>query len=530
MPSNTPTPFHQGTIIDWTNFSLDEQDIEFIYTWLLEKEKPQTIEAIGKAFVEQKITEIVASVQKQNAALKLYHPEEDHQIGDELTFSAFDMQSGKIIEKRPGTNPDFGEFSVIKVKLENGDLHEFAANFPEHPLNQVGIIDEDDPALDQELVLKTHGKEIQQQIAGSLQDSESFVSIAEKWFPEALMIDINTGHLNLAEAVLDFTSDGPVSTTEILQQIGLTDNNQELLEYSLNVALQEDSRFDEVGPSGEILWFLTAHEPKEVNVQPEILKTTILDDTVSEHINSQLTLFEGMIADEYEQRSISDETAEKLTFSLIFPHWYAGTLPLSPALKAFFPTSIETPHVRFTFIDGKSKKEFPGWVVKPYNYVAGLKEWYENKELLPGSLIHLQKGKEPGQVIIQTGKKRPAREWVRVAKINHEGNVSFDMQMEMVNAGYNDRMLIGISDPTKIIDHWVSTPTEQYLEKSIHHLMRELMKLNPQGHVHGQELYAAANLVFRCPPRTLLNLLDEADWVEHTGDLYYSLKETTKEA
>lgn len=529
MPSKQTNPLHQGNGLNWTELILDDQDIEFLYNWLLEKEKPQNIDKISEAFVENKINEIIASVQKQNAALKLFHPEDEPEIGDELTFSAFNMQTGKVVEKRMGTNPEKGEFSVIKVKLENGEIHEFATNITDHPLNQVGTIDENDPALNMETVLAEMGDVIKANISSEMESTEAFTSIAERWFPDSLLIDINAGHLNLAEAVLDFTSDGPVSTKEILTQIGLSDDNQELLEFSLNIALKDDSRFDEVGPSGEVLWFLTTQEPEEVNTQPAILKTSLFSKAEGEHLDSQLTMFEGMIADEYEVKAFEGEPADKLTFSLIFPHWRAGTLPLSPALKAFFPTSIETPHVRFMFVDGKSKDKFPGWVVKPFNYVAGLKDWYSKLGLLPGSLIHLRKGNRPGEVIIQTDKKRPSREWIRIAKVKSDGTVTFDMQMEMVNAGYNDRMLIGIGNVDSILNHWVQTPTPQYLEKSIHHLMRELMKLNPQGHVHGQELYAAANLLMRCPPRTILNLLHEADWVEHTGDLYFSLIDTAKE-
>lgn len=529
MSSKQTNPLHQGKVINWSELKLDEQDIEFLYNWLLEKEKPQKINAITQALVAFKIQEIIESVQKQNAALKLYRPEEDHEIGDELTFSSFDMQTGKVIEKRTGTNPDIGEFTVIKTKFENGEIHEFAANIANHPLNLVGTIDENDPDLDEAQVLSTYGDNIAANLSAAMKETESFATIAEEWFPEALMIDINAGHLNLAEAVLDFTSDGSVSTKEILSQIGLADDNHELLHFSLNIALKDDPRFDEVGPSGEVLWFLTAREPKEINIHPEILQTSLVVEANEEYLDKKLTMFEGVIADEYEQRIGSDEPSEKLTFGLIFPHWYAGTLPLSSALKAFFPTSIETPHIRFKFIDGKTRKEFPGWVVRPFNYVAGLKEWYTELGLLPGSLIHIRKGKNPGEVIIQTDKKRPSREWIRVAKFTSDGKITFDMQMEMVNAGYNDRMLIGINDPEKIISKWVNTPSEQYLEKTIHHLMRELMKLNPQGHVHGQELYAAANLLMRCPPRTILNLLYEVDWVEHTGDLYYSLVEPSKE-
>ena len=276
---------------------------------------------------------------------------------------------------------------------------------------------------------------------------------------------------------------------------------------------------------------LTSREPKEINEHPSVLQSILIDESSKNEIDDMLTMFEGMIADEYELNTVTgdEEGKDELTFSLIFPHWVSGTLPLTPALKNFFPTSIETPHIRFKFIDGQNRKEFAGWVAKPFNFVAGLKAWYQKVGLLPGSLIHIKKGKNPGEVIIRPEKKRPAREWIRVVDFNQQNQISFTMQMELINAGYNDRMLFGIADEQALLDHWVTTPTPQYFDKTVHHLMRELMKLNPQGHVHGQELYAATNLVMRCPPRTLLALLEKVNWVEHTGDLYYRLIDGAKE-
>ena len=51
------------------------------------------------------------------------------------------------------------------------------------------------------------------------------------------------------------------------------------------------------------------------------------------------------------------------------------------------------------------------------------------------------------------------------------------------------------------------------------------MKLNPQGNVHAQELYAATNLIIRTPPRAILNILNTAEWVSHQGDLYFRLED-----
>ena len=85
----------------------------------------------------------------------------------------------------------------------------------------------------------------------SLKDNEDFVRVAGRWFPRALLVDINAGHLNLAEAVLDMAGGGPMATPELLNQVEIPANlNPKLLEFSMDLALWEDPRFDEVGPSG----------------------------------------------------------------------------------------------------------------------------------------------------------------------------------------------------------------------------------------------------------------------------------------
>jgi hypothetical protein len=55
--------------------------------------------------------------------------------------------------------------------------------------------------------------------------------------------------------------------------------------------------------------------------------------------------------------------------------------------------------------------------------------------------------------------------------------------------------------------------------------MRELTKLNPQGHVHAQELYAAVNLVRRTAPAPLFALLASQARFIHVGDLHFRLEE-----
>jgi N12 class adenine-specific DNA methylase len=55
--------------------------------------------------------------------------------------------------------------------------------------------------------------------------------------------------------------------------------------------------------------------------------------------------------------------------------------------------------------------------------------------------------------------------------------------------------------------------------------MRELIKLNVQGHVHAQELYSALNILQRTPPGPLLAFLAGSPRYKHVGDLHYRMSE-----
>ena len=63
-------------------------------------------------------------------------------------------------------------------------------------------------------------------------------------------------------------------------------------------------------------------------------------------------------------------------------------------------------------------------------------------------------------------------------------------------------------------------------DKLVADMMRELVKLNVQGHVHAQELYSALNIVRRCPPGPLMAFLAGSSKYKHVGDLHYRLAET----
>jgi N12 class adenine-specific DNA methylase len=67
------------------------------------------------------------------------------------------------------------------------------------------------------------------------------------------------------------------------------------------------------------------------------------------------------------------------------------------------------------------------------------------------------------------------------------------------------------------------------MDQVIQKIMRELSKSNPQGHVHAQELYAAVNMIRRCPPGPILHILSTNPAFRLVGDLYFRLDNVMEE-
>jgi len=258
----------------WETFELKDEDREFIYNYLLEIETPLTSPEILAALIKERIRlEKIAIEKQRSSGGDIYIPEKSFQKDQDLVFPAFGWQHGRVLGVRAGQNPDMGDFQVVQVKFDDDEIKEFAANFPNHILNQPQDISNEDASLDAEAVLSKHGEQLLERIDADLNNNQDFVRIAGKWFPRALLVDINVGHLNLAEAILDMASGGPLPTPALLEQVGLaTNTNSKLVEFSFDLALQEDPRFDEVGPAGETLWYLHRLEPEGVLQIPLYLR------------------------------------------------------------------------------------------------------------------------------------------------------------------------------------------------------------------------------------------------------------------
>jgi hypothetical protein len=516
----------------WSEFEVSESDLDFIYNLLLEREKPLTLAQIAEPLVEHHLERLQQEAEAAAAAeFPIYLPEESYQEGQKLAFPAIGGQVGSVVAVRQGENPDLGEFSVIRVEFdEGGEAREFAAQLDDHILNEPPeeeTFSEDVDPL--EAVLTRYGRAIEDQLAELLEATDDIVRIAFRWFPRPLLADINIGHLNLAEAALDVAGGGPLPTNELIQHIDLPESMDPLLaQFSLDYALQEDERFDEVGPAGEIQWYLKRLEPQQVLETPTRLKYEQRSFT-RDKLTDALSQLELDLDDEYSPSTPIDQDIEEVTLPVLFPHWRAGALPLSARLRSLFPTAYEAPRIRFRLIDGHSQEDFAGWVVRKEGYVFGLADWYQRYEVPAGGLIQLKRGEEAGEVIVNAVSRRSRNDWIRTVTIGEEGQVGFTMLKQPVGTSYDELMVVGIVDADALDEAWFNgTQRNMSDDRLITYVFRELAKLNPQSAVHAKSLYSGVNVLRRLPPGPIFAELVGREIYEHVGDLYWRLADNPR--
>src|SRR3990172_814421 len=208
MISSTPASLEAY----WTQFDVDDRDLEFIYNLLLEREVPLTTAEMAVALVEQRMHRLEEEVaQAEPLAAAAYLPAETYETGVRLIFPALSGRTGVVIGIRQGQNPEIGPFQVMHVSFDDGDKREFAMELEEHVLNGPPEISDGGLGLnDRDIVMVQFQTAIESRIVERLRGTEDIVWIAGRWFPKALLAEIHVGHLNLAEAVLDVAAGVPL--------------------------------------------------------------------------------------------------------------------------------------------------------------------------------------------------------------------------------------------------------------------------------------------------------------------------------
>lgn len=501
-------------------FSLTESDIEQLYNHFLEVERPQDAGELAMVLMKHRVAQEKSEIKKRLAGRVVYQPRNDYEEGDELVFPALNFAYGTVTGIRQGQNPEAGAFTVIRVDID-GKEREFAAGLKqEHVLNREnGSIFEALEMSSAEDLHAQYGYVVAEKIEASLQDRESFVRLGGRWFVKALLTDVNVGHLNLAEAVLEIGGGGPLPPEEVLPHLELGDDvPQETQIFSLNYAMLNDERFDEVAPRGKVGWYLRRMEPAQVREVPErLLYAPIGYDEAA--LSEELKLLIRELDDEWSD--IEPQTRQQpVLLALTYPHRWAGTLPLSARTRPLFPAS-RSPRQRVLFIDEESEAEIVGWVVQEHRYVYGLEDWYAEHEIPIGGFVSLRPTEEPGVLILNYDRRRGQREWVRLASVV-DNRLKFELDRRTIACGYDDLLLVGTDYVAAVDAVWRRvTNNKRSVGQLLRDLFPELADLNPQHTVHAKTLYSAINMLRRMPPEPLFaELVSDAAFVA-MGDHYW---------
>jgi len=510
----------------WTeDFSITAADLDFIYNLFLEEAVPLTTPDLIQRLISARVDKEFKSFKKIQDKGEIFRPQESYDIGQEIIFPAFDFSKAEITDKRAGQNPEYGDFSVIEATFNDGTVREFGSDLTiEHQLNEMFVDMDDIQKPDPRAIYSRYKRTLTRKVVDALREDDDTLFIAKRWFLKSLLIGVNQGHLNLAEAILDMGEGGPLPTSELANVAEFGEGENQILKtVSLDYALLQDERFDEVGPAGKVLWFLQRMEPETILETPKPLRYHPIEYDaglltpeliqIEEELDDELSLYELVDEDDLEDTAVIRVT---------YPHLRAGTLPLTQRSEHIFPIAYRTPRILFTLVDGETQEEIPAWVVRESGYVYGLADFYERHQISIGALLRVRADEEDlSRVIIEIDNYRSRSEWVRIiTKANDR--IMFKEGQITVTTPFDELMIFGAESYDEI-DALRDKYRGMNLGNLIGELIGELASFSPQQHVHAKTIYSAVNVLRRCPPAPIFAELRKNSRFNNTGGAYWRL-------
>jgi len=483
-----------------SDYKVSEDDLDYLTGVILEAGQPARLDDLVSALMLRLIHREKERAARQVSDGEVYRPADHYDVGQNLYFTDRDLAQATVVNVRPGVNPRYSDFQVIRVDFEDGTELEFASDLDiAHPLNRppeelVGGSAED---LSEEEILQTYRGDVSPRLEEALESDEGWVQFDGVWFLSELLPEFHVGHLNLAEAAI-YEAARPLPVTEILGrlELGLAGSRQAQL-FSLNLALAQDERFDNVGTRTQQNWYLRALMPEAAFTRPavhrnpfrpsgdEYIGLTMLD--IVESLGDELDSIEGAYVG----------NGPDIAFEVSFPHLYAGTMPASRALLSLFSYE-QGQHLQVKLIDGRNGRSFSGWLLPEEGYIAGLGDWYKQVGMVVGGLVTVSPGDEPASLKLGiTVPRSSSSGWVRQASVA-DGALVIQMQLGRIAVRHDPATLIDVADPEAIAGLMVQT---QQGNRSLYNLIKavfaELAKLSPQGVASCQAIYSAVNMYRR---------------------------------
>ncbi len=504
----------------WQTLSLSADDIEFLRNILLDADRPVPTRDLALALVTEHCRREEAKLRAELSRGTIYQPKKRYNVGDHVIFPALNFRLGQVINVRPGHNPEYGGFEVITVDFGPGRRQRaFAAG-----LNAPHKLNADVPDLlvagdlaSPETLLATAASVVPTLLRTALAEQPDFVSFEDRWMLRQLMAEVHIGHLNIAEAAIEMS--GSALTTEaLLAELGLpAEIKPEVLKFSLQSALMNDDRFDQVGAGTVRRWYLKRLEPPEALTVPPALVYEPIPYKPAD-LPQSLARLAWEIDDEWSEELVPP-TAEReavatATVLLIYPHLVSGTLPLNRRTRPLFPPGLGT-RTMVTLVDGRWGNRFSAWVNHEGRYIAGLQGWFEKHKLPAGAYITLERRPDTDEVVVDFRPKRMRREWTRWAQVDADHRVDIQLRKQEIACEYDELMIIG-DDRNEAIQKLRADYARVPLRDLVFEIFSELAGLS--GAVHAKTVYSAVNILRRCTPEPIFAALATDERLEQTDE------------
>ncbi len=509
------------------DYEVSQGDLDLIAGLILEAGRPQPTSSLASAIIRRRFQREKDAASQLVKTGQVYQPKESYEVGQTLVFTARDLATGRVLDVRPGHNPKYGAFEVIRVAFDD-DESEFAASLqePRLPLNRPAdeLLGTSDDSVSESDLLEAYSGYVERRVDAKLEQSVDFVQFDGTWFLRELLPDMHIGYLNLAEAMI-YEAGHPLAAQEMLKDLDLdVRGSREAELFALNRALGGDERFDNVGTTEKPIWYLRALEPDAAFVRPAVLRPAFRAQG-EEYLGLTMLDYVEEIGDELDD--INDESPSEIAsfpFQLSFPHLYAGTIPLLHGLRNMLPDDGRS-RFPITMVDSRNDERFDVWVVLEERYVAGFDDWYKATGMCVGGEIELIPTEEPLTFTLSIA-PLPARsrktDWTRTATVV-DGDLVLQVTRSSLDVRCDRNMVIDVPDREAIADLMARAEEGRFSLSTItSSVFDELAKLSNRGLVHAKSLYSAVNLVRRMGAVPLFAELTRRACFDPVGDGYWA--------
>ena len=338
----------QRTAFDFDNFVLEPAEIRQIGISIAKKSKPVHVTEIGEYIISNRLEKFA-----QLNQTRLYSPTDKYSVGERILFCFPNNKFviGEILWIEKGhESTQMGRYDMLVVSLHGFEEEKrFASNCPTFPKKRYA---EDGPKEGIILpinIVNEQREKIIPVISNSLSHHEEFVNVADTWFIRSLLPEIRPDELGLCHDCIK-ENGNPLSseflTREVIK-IAPESEKYEAFLFSLNYCLQYNGSFIKCKITEETQWDIRRPVP------PKTIQNTL----------SQEAIKLGLIKITKGLRDLIDycNFSKEITF------------------KAYGEYEIHA------IIDNRADQI----------YGNEIKLWFEENQLKPGDMIHINSPDTP---------------------------------------------------------------------------------------------------------------------------------------